>query len=198
MRKINSNSIWNSLPPERRQMFEEWLFEERVGYREAQERAFREWNVTGSLMSICRFYKRIEKERVIGDMAQALETAQEVSQTEAKTQGMYQSGLKVVAMQFLEKAMSRGDVKELSALGRLVSDHEEREIRRGRLALARERFEFRAAKAALEQLPLANEMRAEEDAREDARILAIKQAIFGDEMLEEGGEQHGLTPFNGA
>ena len=60
-----------------------------------------------------------------------------------------------------------------------------RAIQRGRLALPRERFEFRAAKAALEQLPLANEMRADEDAREEARILAIKKAIFGDEMLKE-------------
>ena len=83
MRKINSNSIWNSSPPERRKMFEEWLFEERVGYREAQERAFREWNVTGSLMSICRFYKRIEKERVISDMGEALETAKEDVRTGA-------------------------------------------------------------------------------------------------------------------
>ena len=166
-------------------MFEEWLFEERVGYREAQERAQREWNVTGSLMSISRFYRRIEKERVIGDMDQALESSAEVAQNPAKVEGLWRSGLKVVAMQFFEKAMSRGDVKELTALGRLVSENEQREIQKGRLALARERFEFRAAKAALAQMPLMNRMRAEEDAREDARILAVKRGIYGEEMLKE-------------
>jgi hypothetical protein len=171
--------------PERRKMFEEWLFEERVVYQEALDRAQQAWNVTGSLMSVSRFYRRIEKDRIVGDMAQAWENSKEVDETRARVDGLWQRGLKVVVMQFFEKAMARGDAKDLAALGRLVSQNHEREIQRGRLALARQRFEYRAAKAALEQMPLANEMRRQEDEREEARILAVKEAIFRDEMLKE-------------
>jgi hypothetical protein len=69
-------------------------------------------------------------------------------------------------------------VKELATLGRVLTQSEEREIQRGRLALAREKFEFKAAKAALKQLPLLDQMTQEDQEREDARMDAIRLAIF--------------------
>ncbi len=71
------------------------------------------------------------------------------------------------------------DIKELRTLGRLMADSEEREIRCRRLALAREKFEFKAAKAVWKQMPLLNQMLQEDEAREDERIDAIRLAIFG-------------------
>jgi hypothetical protein len=55
--------------------------------------------------------------------------------------------LKVIGQRLLEKAMGGGDMKELVALGRLMTDGERREIQRERLALAREKFEFEYMKA---------------------------------------------------
>ncbi|HZQ45395.1 MAG TPA: hypothetical protein VFC07_00165 [Verrucomicrobiae bacterium] len=185
MRRIHSNSIWDGLTPERRKMFEEWLFEERVSYREAVERAQQEWNVTGSLMSVSRFYKRVEQERMAAELAQCLEGSGGLGGTDAEMEGLWKSGLKVVVLQFYQKAMARGDTKDLATLGRLVSQNHLRETQRKQLELAREKFEFRAAKAALEQMALADEMRREEDEREEKRILAVKKGIFGKEMLKE-------------
>jgi len=84
----------------------------------------------------------------------------------------------------LEKAMEGGDVKELVALGRLMTDSERQEIQQARLALARERFEFSAAEAALAELPHVEEMTEEEVKLENARILAIKHRLFGKDLPE--------------
>jgi len=84
----------------------------------------------------------------------------------------------------LEKAMAGGDVKELAALGKLLTDGERREIQRERLALARERFEFSAAEAALAELPYAEQMTEEEVKAEDARLLVIKHRLFGKNLPE--------------
>jgi hypothetical protein len=164
-------------------MFEDWLFVEGVTYREAQDRALRLWNVKGSVVSVGRFYRRIERDRMLGDMAEALETSDEVNVSEAKAEGMSKAGMKVLAMMFLEKAMARGDVRDLVALGRLISQNEEREIQRGRLELARERFQFNAAREAMKHLPLANKFKQEEHAREEARVKLMTEAIFGREAL---------------
>jgi Arc/MetJ family transcription regulator len=185
MSKIRSDSIWNSLPPEQRKMLEHWLFVERIGYKEASERAQKEWGVTGSETSVGRFYRRIEKERMVSELEEAAETAVELNAAEGKVESMRSSAMKVVGMRLLENAMVRGDVKELATLGRVLTQSEEREIQRGRLALAREKFEFKAAKAALKQLPSLDQMKQEDEAREDARIDAIRLAIFGKDPVDE-------------
>ncbi len=177
--KIRSDSIWNSLPPERRKIFEGWLFEERVSYAAARERAQKEWGVEGSLASVGRFYRRIARDRVVDDFEELAETAAEVDGADGKLEGLRASAMKVLSMQLLERAVERGEVKDLALLGRVLTQSEEREIQRGRLALAREKFEFKAAKAALTQLSLLDQIKQEDEAREEARVEAIKLSIFG-------------------
>jgi len=72
----------------------------------------------------------------------------------------------------------------LTAVGRLLSESEWTEIQRLRLALARERFEFRSSKAALEQLSKLEEMDQEDMEREEARVQAIKLRLFGKDCSE--------------
>ncbi len=179
MSKIRSDSIWNSLPPEQRQMLEHWLFVERISYKEASERAQREWGVTGSAVSVGTYYRRIEKDRVMGDLEEAAETAMGVNAAEGKVENLKSSAMKVVGMRLLENVMARGDVKELATLGRVLTQNEEKEIQRGRLALAREKFEFNSAKEVLKKMPLLEKMTQEDQEREDARMDAVRLAIFG-------------------
>jgi len=68
MSKIRCDSIWNGLTPEQRQTLEHWLFVENMGYKEASERAQKEWGVTGSSVSVGRFYRRVERERVLDEL----------------------------------------------------------------------------------------------------------------------------------
>ena len=57
--------------------------------------------------------------------------------------------LKVMSRRLFEPAIEANDLKELATLGRLMNQYEEREIQRGRLALARERWEFKASRRRL-------------------------------------------------
>lgn len=181
MSKIRSDSIWNSLPAEQRERMVHWLFVERIGYKEASERGLREFGVAGSETSVGRFYRRIEKERAVNDLKDVVEAAAEVNATPGTLKELRASAMKMTGMRMLEKAMANGDVKELAALGHVLTQCEEREIQRGRLALARKRFEFKAAKEALKHAPLLNKMSESKQAQADREIEEACVAMFGDD-----------------
>ena len=179
MRKIRSDSIWNSLPVDQRKMLDHWLFVEHISYKEANARARTQWGVVASDVSVGRYYRRVKNERVVTELEAAAESALAVDEADGQAEKMRASAMKVLAMRLLEKVISCGDVKELAAVGRVLLGIEEREIQRSRVELAREKFEFRASKAALEQLPHVNKMQVEEEDREKARMKGIGLSIFG-------------------
>jgi len=183
--KLRADSNWSGLSGEQRQTLERWLFEENLSYKETLERAKKEFGIEASLGSVQRFRRRVIKERTVAAMIEAEKSADEVTATTANLEKLRSSGWKVVGKQFLEKAMEGCDIKELKALGHLMAESEEREIRHARLLLAREKFEYRAAKAVLKHLPKLEQMRLEDEEREDARIDAIRLAIFGRDPVDE-------------
>jgi len=177
--KLRADSNWSGLSGEQRQTLERWLFEQNLSYRETLERAQKEFGIEASLASLQRFRRRLIKERTVAAMIEVEESADEVNGTKASLENLRTSAWKVVGKQFLEKAMEGCDIKELKALGRLMAESEEREIRRSRMALAREKFEFKAAKAVWKHVPLMERLTKEDQEREDAKIDAIRLEIFG-------------------
>jgi|SRR5882724_7855603 len=182
LRKLRSDSVWSGLTPEQRQTMETWLFDENAGYKEVQARVLRDFGLTCSTMNVAAFYRRVKVERSVEEMAPALEAAADVNATGADVETLRASTLKLVAKRLHDAAIDGKEPRELAALNRLLQAGHERKIQQGWLVLARERFEFNASKAVLKALPLANEMMAEENAREDARLAAIKQKLFGREL----------------
>lgn len=169
------------LPAEQREKMVHWLFVERIGYKEANERGVREFGVAGSETSVGRFYRRIEKKRAVNDLKDVVEAAEEVNATPGTLKELRASAMKMTGARMLEKAMTNGDVKELAALGHVLTRCEEREIQRGRLALARKKFEFRAAKEALKHAPLLNKMSESKQAQADREIVEAREAMFDDD-----------------
>jgi len=161
---------------------EHWLFEERLPYREIARRAREELGVNCSFQSIGRLYQHALKFQAQKEVADAQKAAQEVIRAGANMDDLRKSSMQVIATRLLEKAMDHAEVKELAALGRIVLEGQEKEIQLGRLALARDRFEFKTSKAVLHALPLANKFKEEDQQREKERIEAIKREIFGDEL----------------
>ena len=184
MSKLRSDSTWNGLTAEQREKLDEWLFLEGASYEEVRTRAQRDWGIVCSVWAVGRYYRRAVETRAVEKMAEAQDAATAVNRTGVKLKSLRSSALKVIGQRLLEKAMEGGDVKELAALGRLLTDGERREIQRERLALARERFEFNAAEAALAELPHVGEMTEEEVKAEEARILAIQHRLFGKDLPE--------------
>ena len=185
MSKIRCDSIWNGLTPEQKQTLEHWLFVENLGCREVSERAQKEWGVTGSSMSVSRYYRRVEQERVLNELEGVVETAMEVSAAEGKLDCLRTSAMKLTGMRLLENVMAKGEVKELAVLGRVWTQIEEREIQRGRVALAQKKFEFNAARETWKQAKLMEKLTQEDQKREGARIDEIRLAIFGEDPVDE-------------
>jgi hypothetical protein len=179
MGKLRSDSTWRKLSRTQREELGEWLFEENLGYQEALERVQQRWGIISSKTSLTRFARRLREERLLRDLLESQGSAEALGKSEARLESLRGASLLLIGKRLLDNAMSDGEVKELTALGRLMSDSEQREIQRERLALEREKFEFNAAAAALAELPHVHSETAKDIEREKARIQAIKVRLFG-------------------
>jgi pterin-4a-carbinolamine dehydratase len=70
----------------------------------------------------------------------------------------------------------------VASLAKVLLESERWEIQRERLALARERFQFDAAEAALAEIPRVSEMTEEEVKKEKERVQGIIRSIFGTDL----------------
>jgi hypothetical protein len=201
MKKVRSNARWNGLSAKQRATLEVWLFEDGVGYEEALRRACMELGFQGSVSSLKRFYVRRSQERVLERLVETQEDAEAIEAAPA-TVGLFRSAAMKLMGQLLLRQVREmpGEVKEWSALAKLMLWHEDIELRRQlkteenalrreNLAFAKERFQFNVVRQAEKALPQLQELaRARQDPKleeyeENKRINAIKRAIFGDEVL---------------
>ena len=183
MSKMRSDSNWNELTPEQREALEHWLFEENLGYANVVERAKKEWGLDSSVSSVGRYYRRRRAERTVESLDEAAESAEAIEATAAKADKLRSAALKVLAQRFLEEAMEGGDGKVLARLGRVLLHHEEREIQRERLALAREKFLAKLAKEKRAEPP--PPLSPEEKARQEAeQIRMINWRMHGNRVLK--------------
>jgi hypothetical protein len=179
MSKLRSDAIWNTLTAEQREKIEEWLLDKNLGYKESHKRAQEELGLACSLSTVRRFYERARLLRAVEETAEAEGVADELGAVGGKLENLRSSAMKLIVVRLLGKAMDRGDVREVAALGQLMLQSEEREIQRERVTLARDRFEFKAAKAALKAAPLLEKLEQSDEAQELARVEAVRQALFG-------------------
>ncbi len=187
-KKIRANAAWNGLSDEQRGTLERWLFKENLGFAQALERARKELGFAGSMASLQRFYHRRAESRMLDELAADAGGPDEKTARSA--------GMRAVGRIFLKQVTDNPDAaKEWTGLAKLLLHSEENELRRAAeaekneiwrngLALAREKFEFDAAEAALKQLANSADLDAEELAREKARVLAIRKRLFGRDLPE--------------
>jgi hypothetical protein len=179
MTKLRSDAIWNTLTPEQREKIEEWLLDKNLGYKETHKRAQRELGLGCSMSTIRRFRVYARQLRAIEETAEAEGMADELKAVGGRLENLRSSGMKLIVVRLLGKAMDRGDVREVAALGQLMIRDEEREIQRDRVTLARDRFEFKAVKAALKAVPLLGQINQTGDEEEAVRAEAVRRALFG-------------------
>jgi len=179
MHKLRSDSTWAVLTPAQKEKLIQWLFDENLSYRETLERVQQEFGVTASKSSLAKYYQFLARERLREELCDAQSIATEAMGSEAKLADLRGAALKMVGKKLIDCALQRGVAKELPSLTHLLLLSEQQELQREWLALARERFQFKAAKAVLKVLPLQDELAAEEEAREIERVEKIKRQIFG-------------------
>src|ERR1700722_20083584 len=95
--KLRRDSIFAQLTNEQTERLEDWLFEDKLGYKDALEKMQKEFGVETSKSALARFYRRLalqrSEERRVETVALCLEGLA------AKNDGTLQAGLLALANQ---------------------------------------------------------------------------------------------------
>ncbi len=165
MKKQRADAKWNELTDAQRETLEQWLFEERITYQVAWERAQQELGFTGSVSSLRRFYEHMSRERTLRSLGVSEESAEEIDNASVGTATLRAAGMKLVAQLFLNGVMqSPEQMKHWCPLARLLLQsesneikyrlkQEENELRRQELEFAREKFQYDMMAQAQKALP---------------------------------------------
>lgn len=183
MRKLRCDALWNTYTPEQKQKLEEWLIEKNIGIRQVQRLAKKELGIDCGKSTIGRIYQYLIKFKAADEVSEAQSAAEELLNSGAKPDQVRDSSMTMISVRLLQKAMSdKASVKDLATLGRVILQSQERQIQEKRVDLARERFQFKAAQAALEVLPMAGQLKKEDMERERARMEAVRRQLFRKEL----------------
>jgi hypothetical protein len=181
--KLRCDALWNTFTPEQKQKLEEWLVEKNLGIRQVHKRVQDEFGITCVVSTIGRISQYLNNRGAADEVEDAQLAAEELASNPAKLDKVRRSSMTMIGVRLFQKTTSpKASVKELATLGRIVLDSQERQIQQDRVDLARERFQFKAAQAAMEALPLAEKMRKEDHDREQERVDAMRRHIFRKEL----------------
>jgi hypothetical protein len=154
MSKMRSDSTWNQLTPEQRETLETWLFDENLGYAETVERVRREFGLQATTSSVGRFRRHRAAERQAEDLTDAQAAALDLNDLPANVTSLREAVVKLAAKTAFNLVTDKpDDLRPAVPLIKLLLASEAIEIRHSRLKLAQTRFEYRAATAALQELP---------------------------------------------
>lgn len=142
MNKLRADSAWSKLTAEQRETLEGWLFEEHTGYREALERAQKEFGVTASLTSLAVFYQRLAEERMHRELLEVKNLSAEFDKVGADMDDLAATAMTLAAKRMLQLAVaSPGNVRELVSLGRLLAANEALNIKQRWLEIEEEKMD---------------------------------------------------------
>jgi hypothetical protein len=197
MNKVRPEALWNELLPEQRKILDTWLFEEKLSYPNALERAKNELGFRGSLGSLKRYGKRRRQERTLAGFDEARRCVAGISHAPTNPKTLRTASMKVLGCYLLEQVQEALEaVKEWGPVANLIvqNDHneamrelkgEENRIRREKMKFAKEKFQYdlmeKALKALPELLALA-EVKKDPQAKryeENAHWNRLRRVMFG-------------------
>jgi hypothetical protein len=176
MQKVKSNARWTELSPEKLQILDKWLFEEKLSYAAAFPRAQAELGFKGHISSLKRYFLRRRKERVTEEFKDVRDELVAVNGATADPAALRQASMKLLGtFLFQQLRQSPQNVKEAVSVARLIvqNDYNEvlrevkteefdlrrelkgkdHEIRREALEFARDKFQYDMVERAVRALP---------------------------------------------
>ena len=197
MNKAGSNAAWNQLSAADRKQLEHWLMDDGLSLRQALAKARKQLRFTGSQASLQRFHFRLSQERLLSDFAESVADSQQINDAKISAAQLRDASLKVMAQLLMRKVVTEPDQPSQWAwLARLLLQGERNDIRRElgekdlalrreRLALERESFEYDIAEAVGSVLPGIAGFNENGKSRQapklpyKTRIRAIRMKLFG-------------------
>ncbi len=180
MKKPRSDSKLLNLPEEQQAQLAEWLLSG-MPYHRARECVEKEFHVSTSLASLSAFWDEVCTSALITRRQQAVTTADEIAAEVIKKPGQFDSAtIDAIKQKAFELSISPhaapGDVKDIFMLLLKARDQN---IKADQLRLNREKFEFDAARSALEKLPDLRAIAGDRSLDDNAKLNAVRQRLFG-------------------
>jgi hypothetical protein len=154
MRKMREDSLWNKLTLEQRQLLEHWLFEDNLGYAETQARVKSEFGVEATIWSVGRYYRWRARWRQTEELVIANGEAVELNRLPVGIANLREAAVKLAGKTAIKLAGEKPhETGQLVAFTRLLLESEGNELRRAKLKLAQQQFDYATAGDLIEDLP---------------------------------------------
>jgi histidyl-tRNA synthetase len=191
MRKMRDDSTWNKLTSEQRETLEIWLFDENLGYAKTLERVQKEFGIEATIASVGRFYRRRARERQVEELVEAQAAASELNDLPVSVASLREAAVKLVGKAALKLVGEKPqDLEHLVSFTKLLLESENNDLRKSRLKLAQQYFDYEATAASLTELP---QLRAylkvvgdDSSLNHDEKIKRVQAILFGWDRSKSG------------
>jgi len=209
MKKLRTDAAWAKLTKKQSNQLKNWLFDDKLGYAQAHERAKQEFGYGGSVSSVRRFYYRACEEQMEEDLLEANETAEHFAETPVKDEVLRKSAVRMlVAVLQRQLVLEPEKAREWAWLARLAVKCEDQEIwregnriqedrnllREKAMEQQQARWEYDQIKMARKMLPQLKELeraerrkKGERDEQEygvNKKMNEIRRGVFGDFVMK--------------
>jgi len=181
MRKPRSDSKLGSLPEEQQSVLCDWLLSN-LPYAQIKAMIKKEFKVTVSLSAISAFYSDFCAAELIARRQRAVSTADEIAAEATKKPGKFDAAtIDALKQKAFELCINPGgNPKDVKSLFMLVLKARDQELDEQNLTLARDKFQFDAAKAALDALPALREIAKDKSLSDGDKLTSARKALFGE------------------
>ena len=198
MSKLRSDSKIGELAAEQQELINGWLFEENLSYAETVKRMKKELGLEASLSAVGRYYRAQALHRQERGMLDAWGAALVINGSVGEVVDFKEAALKLVGMLALKVTGDKpGDVKQLAACTKLLLANEQNQLRRDRLKLAKQRFEFEGTVAAEADVPRVRAyleaVREDPDLSHEEKMKRMRNFLFGWRKWEQAGAELDLN-----
>jgi hypothetical protein len=181
MPKPRSDAKLLNLPEEQLAQLSDWLLSG-MPYHKAKALVKETFHVETSLAALSNFYETICCSALIARRQQAVSTADEIATAAQTKPGRFDAAtidaLKQKAFELSISPMS--NPKDVKNLFSLVLKARDQEIDEKQLSLARDKFQFDAAKAALDKLQDLRDIANNKGLSDEAKLTQARLKLFGE------------------
>lgn len=181
MRKTRSDAVLKNLPPDQYEALVDWLLAG-APYRVIRQRLRDEFDVEiRSDSALSEFWSSECSAALVARRKRACDLADDVASAAEATPGRFDSAtIDALKQKAFELAIApQSDPRDVKNLFTLVLKARSQDLDEQQIALARDRFEFDAAKAALAALEDLRQIAGDRSLDESARVDAVRRRLFG-------------------
>ena len=181
--KPRSNNSLTTLSPSQRETLTRWLFDENISYATVIKRCKKEFAIGVAKRTLLAFYYKEQQSRALQRIAQCTKSANKVvKELTDRPADTYRALIGMAGQIAFEKAfdsekqLDRETICEFTKL-LIAARKDDREAQR--LSLEREKWEFDAAEACLEELPELKVIATNPALSQKEKLRQVRLRLFG-------------------